>query len=84
FDPLRLLAPMVNEVCGMIQAGITNADQVERVSSLSFVPKGIFSLAEEFGVEKIVKKLEELRPKGEWYEPSSLLRKIGSFSELRT
>ncbi|MEM0359603.1 MAG: 3-hydroxyacyl-CoA dehydrogenase NAD-binding domain-containing protein [Candidatus Hadarchaeales archaeon] len=84
FDPLRLLAPMVNEVCGMIQAGITNADQVERVSSLSFVPKGIFSLAEEFGVEKIVKKLEELRPKGEWYEPSSLLRKIGSFSELQT
>lgn len=82
FDPLRLLAPMVNEACGMIQAGITSADQLERVSSLSFIPKGIFSLAEEFGVERILKKLEELRPRGKWYEPSPLLRGVGSFSEL--
>lgn len=82
FDPLRLLAPMVNEACGMIQAGITDADQLERVSSLSFVPPGLFCLAEEFGVERVVKKLEELRPRGGWYEPSPLLRGIGSFSEL--
>ncbi|MEM2866093.1 MAG: 3-hydroxyacyl-CoA dehydrogenase NAD-binding domain-containing protein [Candidatus Hadarchaeales archaeon] len=82
FDPLRLLAPMVNEACGMIEGGITDANQVERVSSLSFVPPGLFCLAGEFGVERVVKKLEELRPRGRWYEPSPILRRIGSFSEL--
>lgn len=82
FDPLRLLAPMVNEACGMIEGGITDASQLERISSLSFVPPGLFCVAEEFGVEKVVGKLEELKPRGRWYEPRPLLRRIRSFSEL--
>ena len=82
FDPLRLLAPMVNEACRMVEQGVAGGEKIERVLGLSFMPSGFLTLAERFGVERVRGKLEELAKENRVYEPSPLLRKLSSFSAL--
>jgi enoyl-CoA hydratase/3-hydroxyacyl-CoA dehydrogenase len=82
FDPLRLLAPMVNEACRMIEQGIADGRKIERVLELSFMPAGFLTLAERFGVEKAREKLRGLAKENRICEPCPLLRNLGSFSEL--
>jgi len=82
FDPLRLLAPAINEACKMIEQGVAGGGKIERVLELSFMPLGFLRLAERFGVKRIREKLEELARRDKRYEPSPLLTGLSSFLEL--
>jgi len=79
FDPLRILAPMVNEAGKLIEDDIADAGKINRILKLSiFFSGGLLSRADEVGPGKIIEKLEWLRKDNDnsWYEPAKPLREM--------
>jgi len=78
-DPVKILAPGVNEAAYLLREDIATRDDIDKAVRLGLgFPKGIFQYADEIGVDAIVKALEELRGKTGWeeYEPDPLLRRM--------
>ncbi len=78
-DPVKILAPGVNEAAYLLREGIASRDDIDKAVRLGLgFPKGVFQYADEIGVDTIVKALEELKQKTGWeeYEPDPLLRKM--------
>ncbi len=78
-DPVKILAPGVNEAAYLLREDIASKEDIDKavVLGLGF-PKGIFRMADEIGIDTIVKALEELKAKTGWeeYEPDPLLRQM--------
>lgn len=78
-DVIRLLAPAINEAAYLVREGIATREDVDKAVKLGLNwPKGPLELADEFGVDVVVKSLEDLRAKTgfEEYEPDPLLRQM--------
>lgn len=79
FDPLPLYALMVNEGAKLIEEKVTTAEQIDLGVKLGAgFPEGIMRRADRIGLDKIIKKLDELKEKhkDERYEASKLLREM--------
>ncbi|MET1128467.1 MAG: enoyl-CoA hydratase-related protein [Thermoproteota archaeon] len=78
-DHVRLLAPAINEAAYLLREGIASRDDIDKAVRLGLgYPKGLLQYADEFGIDVVVSKLEELKQKTGWeeYEPDPLLRQM--------
>lgn len=61
FDPLRILAPLVNEAVRIVENGIMTKEDVDKAMILGLgFPRGILRIGDSIGLDKIVNKLNEL------------------------
>lgn len=83
-DPARLLSLAVNEASWMIENGIVSAKDVDTVMIYGFnFPKGLMEMADEVGLDKILKNLEDIYSKGyQAYKPTELLSKLVSEGKI--
>ncbi|MCS7143808.1 MAG: 3-hydroxyacyl-CoA dehydrogenase/enoyl-CoA hydratase family protein [Archaeoglobaceae archaeon] len=57
-NPLRLLAPGVNEACWLIRNGVASKESIDKAMVLGMAyPKGILELADDFGIDNVVEAL---------------------------
>ncbi|MUN29374.1 3-hydroxyacyl-CoA dehydrogenase [Sulfuracidifex metallicus] len=77
-DPARIMSLAVNEGSFLIEKGIVNAEDVDNVMVYGYnFPKGMMKIADEIGLDKIVKNLEEIYSKGyKAYKPVDLLKRM--------
>lgn len=58
---LRLFLTQLNEACAMLMEGISTAEDIDRIMKVGFgYRQGVFRTADQMGIEKIVKLLENL------------------------
>jgi len=83
-DPARLISLAVNEASWMVENGIVSAKDVDTVMIYGFnFPKGLMEMADEVGLDKILKNLEDIYSKGyQAYKPTELLRKLVSEGKI--
>lgn len=75
----RLVAPLINEACGMLMEGVGTVDDIDATLRLGFgFPLGPFEMADKYGVDRVVRWLDNLY--GEFgelhYKASPLLKKM--------
>nr|WP_276626075.1 3-hydroxyacyl-CoA dehydrogenase NAD-binding domain-containing protein [Archaeoglobus fulgidus] len=80
FDLLRLVAPAVNEAAWLIEKGVASAEEIDLavLHGLNY-PRGLLRMADDFGIDSIVKKLNELYEKyngEERYKVNPVLQKM--------
>lgn len=76
---LRMFLIQLNEACAILMEGIASAEDIDRVLMVGFGHRlGVFRTADQMGIEKVVKLLENL-----WdeygsikYKPSPILLKL--------
>jgi 3-hydroxybutyryl-CoA dehydrogenase len=76
---IRLFLIQLNEACGILMEGISSVEDIDRVLTAGFGHRqGVFRTADQMGIEKIVKLLENL-----WdeygsikYKPSPILLRL--------
>ena len=76
---IRLFLIQLNEACGILMEGISNVEDIDKVLTVGFGHRqGVFRTADQMGVEKIVRLLENL-----WdeygslkYKPSPILLRL--------
>jgi enoyl-CoA hydratase / 3-hydroxyacyl-CoA dehydrogenase len=62
FDPIRILAPAVNEAAILIDQGATTRDEIDRGVLLGLnYPRGILRMADSYGLDKIVAEMNRLK-----------------------
>jgi enoyl-CoA hydratase/3-hydroxyacyl-CoA dehydrogenase len=79
FDPIRLLAPAVNEAAKLIEMGATTKEEIDTAVLFGLnYPRGILRMADSTGLDKIVAELNRLERtyKAERYKCSSVLTKF--------
>jgi enoyl-CoA hydratase/3-hydroxyacyl-CoA dehydrogenase len=85
FDPVRLVAPAVNEAAWLIEKDITTAEEIDLavLNGLNY-PRGLLRMADEIGIDVIVAKLRELcdKYKEERYMPNPVLAKMVKENKL--
>ena len=65
---IRLFLIQLNEACGILMEGISSVDDIDKVLTVGFGHRqGVFRTADQMGIEKIVRLLENL-----WDEYGSL------------
>ena len=58
---LRLFLIQLNEACAMLMEGVANVEDIDKVLTVGFGHRlGVFRIADQMGIEKIVKLLENL------------------------
>ncbi len=76
FDTMRLLAPAVNEAAWLIEREVATAEEIDLgvIHGLNY-PRGLLRMADDAGIDRIVKTLEELYSKygEERYRPNPVL-----------
>ena len=75
-NPLYIIAPAINEASWMLREGIASKEDIDKACKLGLgYPKGIFEYADEFGIDNVVKILEEVKREKGWeeYSPDPLL-----------
>ena len=75
-DPIRLMAPAINELAWLIREGVATVDDVDKAVKLGLnYPWGLSDFADEAGIDNIVDALNNLREASGWgeYEPDQLL-----------
>ena len=76
FDVMRLLAPAVNEAAWLIEREVATAEEIDLgvIHGLNY-PRGLLRMADDAGIDNIVKTLEELYSKygEERYRPNPVL-----------
>jgi 3-hydroxyacyl-CoA dehydrogenase len=78
-DPLQLIAPTINVAAWCVNHGIGTVEDVNKSFRLAFGwPKGVFEFVEDYGVENILKTLNEKRKNApdwlnDFYNPAPLL-----------
>ena len=76
---IRLFLIQLNEACGILMEGISSVEDIDRVLTIGFGHRqGVFRTADQMGIEKIVRLLENL-----WdeygslkYKPSPILLRL--------
>ncbi|MBW2031400.1 MAG: enoyl-CoA hydratase/isomerase family protein [Deltaproteobacteria bacterium] len=85
FDPIRVLAPPVNEAAKLIETGATTRDEIDMAVLLGLnYPRGILRMADSVGLDRIVAELKRLEEKygEERYKCTPLLRELVSQGKL--
>ncbi len=85
FDPIRLLAPAVNEAAKLIETGATNKEAIDTAVLLGLnYPRGLLRMADSTGLDKIVAELNRLYStyKEERYKCSSVLTDLVAQGKL--
>ncbi len=85
FDPIRLLAPAVNEAAKLIETGATNKEAIDTAVLLGLnYPRGLLRMADSTGLDKIVAELNRLHStyKEERYKCSSVLTDLVAQGKL--
>ena len=84
-DVIALLAPAINEAAYLLREGIATREDIDKAVKLGLNwPKGPLEFADEFGIDTVVKALEEWRQKTgfEEFEPDPLLRDMVAKGKL--
>ncbi|MFP3974678.1 MAG: 3-hydroxyacyl-CoA dehydrogenase/enoyl-CoA hydratase family protein [Chloroflexota bacterium] len=80
FDPIRLLAPGVNEAAKLIETGAATKEDIDTGVLLGLnYPRGILRMADDTGIDKIVDELNRLYKayrREKRYKPSRVLTKL--------
>jgi enoyl-CoA hydratase/3-hydroxyacyl-CoA dehydrogenase len=85
FDPIRVLAPGVNEAAKLIEGGACTRDEIDVAVILGLgFPRGILRMADSEGIDAIVDELNRLYTtyKEERYKPSSVLTTLVAQGKL--
>ncbi len=62
FDPIRVLAPTVNEAAILLEQGATTIPEIDKGMILGCnYPRGILRMADSFGIDKIVAEMQRLK-----------------------
>ncbi len=73
FEPLRILAPTINEAAGLVEMEIAPPDEIDLAMRLGTAfPKGPLALADEMGIESVVKELQASKR----HEPADILLRM--------
>jgi 3-hydroxyacyl-CoA dehydrogenase len=75
-NPLYIIALAINEAAWMVREGIASKEDIDKACRLGLgYPKGVFEYADEFGIDNVVKILEEIKKEKGWeeYSPDPLL-----------
>ncbi len=78
-DPLRLIAPAINEAAWLLRNEVATRDDIDKAVKLGLGwPKGVFEYADEYGIDKVVEALRKMKEEYgvEHYEPDPLLVKM--------
>ncbi len=78
-DPVRLIAPAVNEGAWLLRNEVATKEDIDKAVKLGLGwPKGLFEYADEYGIDAIVEALKKLKEETgfEEYEPDPLLVKM--------
>jgi enoyl-CoA hydratase / 3-hydroxyacyl-CoA dehydrogenase len=80
YDPIKLIAVAANHAAWIISNGVCTMQDLELSLKLGMGLKlGLFKTIDNFGIENIVKSLEDLQQKyGSFYEPEKYLLKYKS------
>jgi enoyl-CoA hydratase/3-hydroxyacyl-CoA dehydrogenase len=80
FDPIRVLATAVNEAAKLIQMDATTREEIDTAVLLGLnYPRGIFRMADSYGIDVIVNELNRLYEKynkEDRYKASTVLTKL--------
>ena len=85
FDPIRVLAPAVNEAAKLIEMGATTREEIDTAVLLGLnYPRGILRMADSTGLDKIVAELNRLEKtyKEVRYKASSVLTDLVARGKL--
>jgi enoyl-CoA hydratase/3-hydroxyacyl-CoA dehydrogenase len=85
FDPIRVLAPPVNEAAKLIEMGATTREEIDTAVLLGLnYPRGILRMADSTGLDKIVIELNRLEKtyKVDRYKCSSVLTDLVAQGKL--
>lgn len=85
FDPKDLLAPAVNEAAWLLANDVTTKAEIDKAMQIGMNwPRGLLEMADEYGIDRLVDRLETLRERSGWeeYEPHPRLREMVSNDEL--
>lgn len=64
FDPIRVLAPAVNEAAKLIEQDATTKEDIDRGMLLGVnYPRGILRMADSYGLDRIVNEMNRLKEK---------------------
>jgi len=79
-DLVRLFAPAINSGAEVMRLEIATKEDVDKSVKMGLgFPKGILEMADEFGIDKVMDALKDLRGKhGEFYKPDPLLEQMMS------
>ena len=75
-DPVRLMAPAINELAWLVREGVATVDDIDKSVKLGLnYPWGLSEFADEAGIDNIVDALTQLKNASGWeeYEPDPLL-----------
>ena len=78
-NPVYLVAAAINEAAYLIAEGIANKYDIDKATMLGLgYPKGILRYADEFGIDNVVKALEEMAKESgmEDFKPHPLLKEM--------
>ncbi len=78
-DPLLIIAPAINEAAWLLREDIASRDDIDKACKLGLgYPKGILEYADEYGIDNVVKTLENLKSITGWeeYTPDPLLKQM--------
>jgi len=82
---IRLFLIQLNEACSMLMEGIATVEDIDRVMTVGFGHRqGVFRTADQMGIEKIVKLLENLYDEYGHvkYKPSPVLLRLSRAKHL--
>ena len=76
---IRLVAPLINEACGMLMEGVGTVEDIDVTLKLGFgFPLGPFEMADKYGLDRVVRWLDNLYAEfgNLRYKASPLLKKM--------
>ncbi|AAY81494.1 3-hydroxyacyl-CoA dehydrogenase/enoyl-CoA hydratase family protein [Sulfolobus acidocaldarius] len=84
-NPLRIIAPAVNEAAWILRNDVSSAQDIEKgmVKGMNW-PQGPLTFADKYGIDNVLKFLEERYEvtKNEYYKPDPLLTEMVSKGKL--
>ncbi|MEK6838870.1 MAG: 3-hydroxyacyl-CoA dehydrogenase NAD-binding domain-containing protein, partial [Candidatus Thermoplasmatota archaeon] len=79
FDPMRILAPVINIAAGLVEDDVASPAEIDEAMRLGTAfPKGPLALADESGIDKVLAVLKESTR----FTPTKLLREMAARGEL--
>lgn len=84
-NPIRLLAPAVNEAAWLLRNEVASKEDIDKAMTLGMgYPKGLLEMADDLGIDRIVKMLEFRKEETglDEYEVDPLLREMVESNKL--
>ena len=79
FEPIRILAPIVNEAAELVAMGVADPAEIDEAMRLGTAfPKGPLALADDLGIDKVLAALQGHRRT----RPAKLLQEMAARNEL--